>query len=229
MYETGFMHVTHASLSQTLMKSSSIFLLKVNQLYVQKGLDKVNKYYQNIDEKPVHVLALVLHLYYKLEYIKMTWGGHEEQEHERAANNLNAKDWHDEALKVVETTMEDYWKTHPSTTSIMHPLATASVASTSMTPSHDTTTLESAFDHHRHLLLEQAILDHDAGWVAELQRYLKDMPDVLKSTVSSYLRVLYSGSKNCPNTLKAANLKAVTKKKNHFSQQLIEREGWPLL
>ncbi|KAG1745838.1 uncharacterized protein EDB91DRAFT_1080096 [Suillus paluster] len=126
-----------------------------------------------MDEKTVYVLALeiiVLHPYYKLEYIKMTWEGREEQEHERAAGNFNAKDWHDEALKVVETTMEDYWKTHPSSTTTMHPLATASVASTSTTPSHDTIMVESAFDHHCCLLLEQATLDHDAGWAAELQR-----------------------------------------------------------
>ncbi|KAG1906584.1 uncharacterized protein F5891DRAFT_941921, partial [Suillus fuscotomentosus] len=148
------------------------------QVALQKGLDKVNKYYQKMDKKHVYVLALVLHPYYKLEYIKMTWGGHEEQEHECTAGNLNAKDWHDEALKVVETTMEDYWKTCPSTT---HPLVTASVASTSTTPSHNMTTVESAFDRHCHLLLEQATLDHDAGWAAELQRYLKDMPNVSKS------------------------------------------------
>jgi hypothetical protein len=168
------------------------------QVALQKGLERVNKYYQKMDEKCEYVLVLgeylpivflliklmdiiVLHPYYKLEYIKMTWGGHEEQEHECTANNLNAKDWHDEALKVVETTMEDYWKTRPSSTTTTHPLVTASVASTSTTPSHDTTMVESTFDCHHHLLLEQATLDHDAGWVAELWRYLKDMPDVLKS------------------------------------------------
>ncbi|KAG2354330.1 hypothetical protein BDR07DRAFT_1192107, partial [Suillus spraguei] len=79
------------------------------QVAVQKGLDKVNKYYQMMDKKPMYVLALVLHPYYKLEYIKMPWGGPEEQECECVAGNLNAKDWHDEALKVVETTMEAYW------------------------------------------------------------------------------------------------------------------------
>ncbi|KAG2056075.1 hypothetical protein BDR06DRAFT_881045, partial [Suillus hirtellus] len=78
------------------------------QVALQKRLDKVNKYYQKMDKKCVYVLTLVLHPYYKLEYIKMTWGEHEEQEHEHTAGNLNAKKWHDEALKVVETTMEDY-------------------------------------------------------------------------------------------------------------------------
>ncbi|KAG2131105.1 hypothetical protein BD769DRAFT_1355427 [Suillus cothurnatus] len=91
------------------------------QVALQKGLERVNKYYQKMDEKCEYVLVLVLHPYYKLEYIKMTWGGHKEQEHECTANNLNAKDWHDEALKVVETTMEDYWKTRPSSTTTTHP------------------------------------------------------------------------------------------------------------
>ena len=113
----------------------------------------------------------------------MTWGGRKEQERKRTAGNLNAKDWHDEALKVVETTMEDYWKTRPSSITTTHSLATALVASTSTTPSRDTTTTtESAFDRHRRLLLEQATLDHDVGWAAELRRYLKDVPDVSKST-----------------------------------------------
>ncbi|KAG2065559.1 hypothetical protein BDR04DRAFT_963054, partial [Suillus decipiens] len=75
---------------------------------IVQGLEKVNKYYRRFDEKPVYVLALVLHPYYNLDYIKMAWGGPEEQEAECAAGNLNAVDWHDEALKIVEKTMQDY-------------------------------------------------------------------------------------------------------------------------
>jgi hypothetical protein len=45
--------------------------------------------------------CLVLHPYYKLAYIKMAWGGAEEEKMEHEAGNLNAKDWHDEALQVV--------------------------------------------------------------------------------------------------------------------------------
>lgn len=32
----------------------------------------------------------------------MTWGGAEEQAKERASGNLDAKNWQDEALKIVE-------------------------------------------------------------------------------------------------------------------------------
>ena len=47
----------------------------------------------------------VLHPYYKLAYIKHAWGGPEEQAKEQAAGNYDAKDWQDEARKVVETTV----------------------------------------------------------------------------------------------------------------------------
>ena len=47
----------------------------------------------------------VLHLYYKLTYIKLTWGGPEEQAKEIAQGNPFAKDWHDEAKKIIERTV----------------------------------------------------------------------------------------------------------------------------
>ncbi|KAG2031881.1 hypothetical protein BDR03DRAFT_875011 [Suillus americanus] len=46
---------------------------------IQKGLAKIRKYYSKLDDKPVYVLALVLHPYYKLAYIAMAWDGPEEQ------------------------------------------------------------------------------------------------------------------------------------------------------
>jgi hypothetical protein len=50
----------------------------------------------------------VFHPYYKLNYIKMAWGGQEEQAREFAAGNRNTKNWYNEALKVVEKTMQAY-------------------------------------------------------------------------------------------------------------------------
>ena len=47
----------------------------------------------------------VLHPYYKLAYIKLSWGGPKEQAAEIEAGNLDAKDWHDEAKKIVERTV----------------------------------------------------------------------------------------------------------------------------
>jgi hypothetical protein len=45
---------------------------------------------------------LALHPYFKLAYIEMTWGGAEEQEAKRAAGDPWAKNWKDEAMKVLE-------------------------------------------------------------------------------------------------------------------------------
>lgn len=47
----------------------------------------------------------VLHPYYKLAYIKLSWGGEKEQAAEIAAGNPKAKNWHDEARQLVERTV----------------------------------------------------------------------------------------------------------------------------
>jgi len=41
-------------------------------------------------------------MYYKLTYIKLTWGGSDEQAAEITAGNANAKDWQDKAKQIVE-------------------------------------------------------------------------------------------------------------------------------
>lgn len=86
------------------------------------GLEKVGKYYSHLNEKPSFVLVLgktfiplmarhinkpfeVLHPYYKLTYIKMAWGGPDKQAAEIEAGNPDAKDWQDEARKIVEKTV----------------------------------------------------------------------------------------------------------------------------
>ncbi|KAG2053975.1 hypothetical protein BDR06DRAFT_885007, partial [Suillus hirtellus] len=38
---------------------------------IQAGLNRIGKYYWKFDNKPVYVLTLILHPYYKLAYIKM--------------------------------------------------------------------------------------------------------------------------------------------------------------
>ena len=89
---------------------------------INTRLAKLQKYYSQIDTKPVFILALgmflyysehslftsliiALHPYYKLDYIKLSWGGAEEQAAERLKGNPYAKNWQDEALKVVEKTV----------------------------------------------------------------------------------------------------------------------------
>jgi hypothetical protein len=47
----------------------------------------------------------VLHPYYKLAYIKLSWGGQKEQDAAIAEGNPKAKNWHDEARQLVERTV----------------------------------------------------------------------------------------------------------------------------
>jgi len=88
---------------------------------INNGLQKLWKYYSCLDSKPVFILALskffyhilyqanisvtVLHPYYKLDYIKLMWGGADEQAKEHAAGNLDAKNWQDEALVIIKMTV----------------------------------------------------------------------------------------------------------------------------
>ena len=95
-------------------------------------------------------------------YIEMAWGGADEQKMEREAGNPNAKDWHDEATKIVEKTMAEYWdQMRLSTITKL-----ASSSSSDLTSKHP---LESEFDCHRRDLLQQASVRLDSGgWKTEL-------------------------------------------------------------
>ena len=91
----------------------------------------------------------------------MAWGGPEEQQKELEAGNPNAKDWQDEAVQLVERTMQDYWEDSPI--SQQGP----SIPLTSLT---DLSTLESEYDLHRLNLVRDAGLNSDSGgWKMELQ------------------------------------------------------------
>ena len=48
----------------------------------------------------------MLRPYFKLAYIKLTWGGPKEKEVEIAEGNPFAKDWQDEVRQVLESTLK---------------------------------------------------------------------------------------------------------------------------
>jgi hypothetical protein len=77
------------------MKRKSMFLLLVSFIWLFCDIIMLTNY-------------LVLHSYYKLAYIKMAWGGAEEEKMEHKAGNLTAENWYDKALQVVQQTMEEY-------------------------------------------------------------------------------------------------------------------------
>ena len=134
----------------------------------------------------------VLHPYYKLAYIKLAWGGAEEQAEERASGNRNVKNWQDEARKVLDTEvivfshpfftstdefqMEKYWKSRP----VAPPTATPTTPITGNDAA--SASASSMLEYHRY---RQTLLaaEEDEGWEVELRRYLKDMPaDVTADT-----------------------------------------------
>ncbi|KAF5383745.1 hypothetical protein D9615_003755 [Tricholomella constricta] len=134
---------------------------------IRDGLAKLGKYYCRFDEKPAYILALVLHPYFKLHYIKLAWGGAEEQAAKKAAGNRHAKNWQEEALQVVENAMSEYWNTRPQPSPTPHLTL----------PDPDSSRQDSflsEFDRHRLTLVSQG--GANEGWQLELRRYLQDMP-----------------------------------------------------
>jgi hypothetical protein len=150
----------------------------------------------------------VLHPYYKLAYIKVAWGGPEEQAAEIRCGNLDAKDWQDEARKIIEKTvshspplrdwnddyinqMAQYYTTRP-TARPQQPPPTARPQQlpptarpqqpppTAVDADVDHAPVLSEFDRLRETLLTD---DVEEGWASELRRYLGSMQrDVSKDT-----------------------------------------------
>lgn len=123
----------------------------------------------------------------------MAWGGAEEEKKEHEAGNLDAKDWHDEALQVIQRTMEEYWNQQVEESESTSKIPTSSQV-------NNRHILESEYDcHRRQLLRSQAIHANSGGWKEELRRYLHDMPtNVTKNTdiiawwaVSTFIFIFY--------------------------------------
>ncbi|KAI0669467.1 hypothetical protein C8Q78DRAFT_933185, partial [Trametes maxima] len=77
---------------------------------LQRGVEKLSKYYMRLDQMMVYILALhkycstfyltVLHPYYKLAYIQAKWGGATEQLREIEAGNEDAINWIERTREV---------------------------------------------------------------------------------------------------------------------------------
>ena len=121
----------------------------------------------------------MLHPYYKLNYIKMAWGGPEEQQCEHASSNPNAKDWHDETHQMLERIAQEYWDA-----GTVVPSGTATVVGAATDVSQNENTLQSDYDCLRcELIQQQNANDGGGGWKAELRQYLGDRPcDVTRDT-----------------------------------------------
>ena len=118
----------------------------------------------------------MLHPYYKLDYIEMAWGGAKEQEEERAAGNPNAKNWHNEALKILEQTAKDYWELSRGSDPLHNADSDTQGDATDTPPKAET--LGSAFDRRRRELeANRRMNGYSLGWQEELRRYLTCIAD----------------------------------------------------
>ncbi|KIM51958.1 hypothetical protein SCLCIDRAFT_142179 [Scleroderma citrinum Foug A] len=106
----------------------------------------------------------------------MAWGGAKEQEEERAAGNPNAKNWHDEALKILEQTAKDYWELSRGSDPLHNADGDTQGDATDTPPEAET--LGSAFDRRRRELeANRRMNGYSLGWQEELRRYLTCIAD----------------------------------------------------
>jgi len=131
----------------------------------------------------------ILHLYYKLAYIKVAWGGPEEQAAEIEGGNSYAKDWQDEARKIVEKTVS--CSLHEITMLIIQNQMAEYYQDRPLTPPQQeknrshideaiSTSPLSEYDKVRETLLTTNV---EEGWSSELRCYLGTMQrDVTKDT-----------------------------------------------
>nr|VWO99121.1 Swi1p [Ganoderma boninense] len=140
---------------------------------LKKGLAKINKYYKKLDNTDVYILALLLHPYYKLDYIESEWGGQAEYKADIAAGELNPTNWTVHARSITEKAMKHYWP-------LCFGCLTAAAANEEPdAASASSNTRQDEYDRARAAHLRNAHAED--GWKTELRRYLDDpMADVKK-------------------------------------------------
>lgn len=121
------------------------------------------------------ISIVALHLYFKLAYIKLAWGGPAEQAAEHEAGNPLAKNWQDEAQKVLEVVVHIFFLADESHLSALidgrYYKSQENTAPTQTQPASDDQRTDSSilseFDHHRlTLVLNQG---ESEGWHTELR------------------------------------------------------------
>ncbi|KAI1789150.1 hypothetical protein LXA43DRAFT_845779, partial [Ganoderma leucocontextum] len=130
---------------------------------LKAGITKLNKYYKKLDNSDAYILSLLLHPYYKLNYIRHEWGGEEEYEADLAAGVPNPRNWVQYACKIVEKAMQKYWPLRLGRIDAKKPAAPADAASA---PGSDSNS-ENDYDKARQALLRSG--EPDDGWKVELE------------------------------------------------------------
>ncbi|RDX49213.1 hypothetical protein OH76DRAFT_1303074, partial [Lentinus brumalis] len=76
---------------------------------LKAGLEKINKYYEKLDDAWAYVNSHLTHPYFKLDYIKQQWGGEDEYQEAVANGEPFPRNWQAYAQEIVEETMKEYW------------------------------------------------------------------------------------------------------------------------
>ncbi|KZT33247.1 hATC-domain-containing protein, partial [Sistotremastrum suecicum HHB10207 ss-3] len=104
-----------------------------------------------------------------------SWGGRQEQQDEMEDGVRNAKNWREEAEKVVKNTV-------PMDADSPPPSSPVSTTPARTTDADSDEELDAAFDRTRRALMASAV-HQDEDWTAEYTRYCKDYPrDVTRHT-----------------------------------------------
>ncbi|RPD73175.1 hypothetical protein L226DRAFT_438021, partial [Lentinus tigrinus ALCF2SS1-7] len=135
---------------------------------LDRGLDKLRKYYLKLDNTDAYILAQFCQPYYKLDYIEQKWGGEAEQQAEIRAGNPDAKNWTAEARKVVENAVIQ--KNPGVTRGVPYSASPSDDSARHTSPSgpaeHNNDDDDDDFDRARRRRLATA--DDDLGWQDEL-------------------------------------------------------------
>ncbi|KAL1947386.1 hypothetical protein VTO73DRAFT_14347 [Trametes versicolor] len=130
---------------------------------LQRGLEKLTKYYKKFDNTHVYVLSLLLHPYYKLAYIEQMWGGEEEYLADVAAGVHNARNWQAYATEIVEKAMQEYW-----------PMRLMAKGAATPPPTQADNANAEGEDNYDRARAQRLLAAATKGWKVELDQYIAD-------------------------------------------------------
>ncbi|RDX49552.1 hypothetical protein OH76DRAFT_1350567, partial [Lentinus brumalis] len=148
---------------------------------LNKGLEKINKYYEKLDDARSYVLSHFTDPYLKLDYIQQHWGGADDYDEAIANGDPYARNWQAYAREIVDDTMREYWpkRLFKSDGSLAN--GDAAQAPVPSAPGDESIDVLDEYDRLRLKRLRGA--DTVDGWKSELQRYLDDpAADVKRDT-----------------------------------------------
>ncbi|TBU51988.1 hypothetical protein BD310DRAFT_982181 [Dichomitus squalens] len=136
---------------------------------LKAGLSKLDKYYKRLNNADIYILALLIHPYYKFEYIEHQWGGEAEYLADVTAGIPNPRNWVAYAREVVKKAPIRFGR----------PTADAArPGAEELSPTG--TDSDDEYDRARQAMLRRG--EPEDGWKLELKSWFKDRgtPEVKK-------------------------------------------------